>query len=146
MQVDFYHLTHTPVDRALPGIAVRVVDGGGRLLVISADEQQRARIDQALWTWRADSFLPHAQAGAGNDAIQPVLIGETVDPANGARFIALIDGAWRDEALAFDRAFHFFGDDSIAAARTAWKSLADRDGVERRYWKQDEQGGWTQAA
>lgn len=146
MQVDFYHLTRTPIDRALPGIAVKVVDGGGRLLVVSGDAGQRAQIDHALWTWQPDSFLPHAQAGQGDDSIQPVLIGEAIEPTNGARFVALIDGMWREEALVFDRAFHFFDADRIVEARSAWKSLTDRDGVERRYWKQDENGRWTQAA
>ncbi len=146
MQVDFYHLTVTPVERALPGIALKVVDGGGRLLVVSSHESQRRQIDTSLWTWQADSFLPHAQAGAGDDKVQPVLIGETIEPANGARFVALIDGVWRDAALAFDRAFHFFNEEQISEARTAWKALADREGIERRYWKQDENGRWTQAA
>lgn len=146
MQVDFYHLTTTPVERALPGIAVKVVETGGRLLVVSGEERQRRQIDASLWTWQADSFLPHAQAGAGDDSLQPVLIGEHVDPANGARFIALIDGVWRDEALTFDRAFHFFDADRIVDARAAWKALAGREGVERRYWKQDENGRWSQAA
>ena len=77
---------------------------------------------------------------------RPVLIGEAVAPANGARFVALIDGVWRDEALDFDRAFHFFDADRIAEARAAWKALADREGIERRYWKQDENGRWSQAA
>lgn len=146
MQVDFYHLTATPLERALPQIAAKVVETGQRLLIVSADAEQRRRIDQLLWTFRPDSFLPHAQAGAGDDSLQPVLIGEAVAPGNGARHVALIDGEWRDEALTFDRAFHFFGEDSIAAARIAWKTLADRDGVERRYWKQDETGRWAQAA
>lgn len=146
MQVDFYHLTVTPLERALPGIAVKVVESGQRLLIVSADEHQRQRIDGSLWTWQAESFLPHAQAGAGDDTVQPVLIAGEVAPANGARFIALIDGEWRNAALDFDRAFHFFGEDSIGAARAAWKGLADREGVERRYWKQDENGRWGQAA
>ena len=65
---------------------------------------------------------------------------------NGARFVALVDGVWRDEALAFDRAFHFFGDDLVEAARAAWRGLAGRDGVERRYWRQGDDGRWEQAA
>lgn len=146
MQVDFYHLTVTPLERALPGIAVKVVESGQRLLIVSADAHQRQRIDGSLWTWQVESFLPHAQAGAGDDSVQPVLIAGEVAPANGARFVALIDGEWRDAALEFDRAFHFFDGDKIVEARAAWKGLADREGVERRYWKQDENGRWGQAA
>ena len=146
MQVDFYHLTVRPLDRVLPRIAERVVASGERLLIVSADALQCEALDRALWTYSAESFLPHAQAGAGDDAAQPVLIAGDIIPANAARHIALADAQWRDEALAFDRAFHFFDQDRIAEARAAWKALADRDGVERRYWKQTESGGWEQAA
>lgn len=145
MQVDFYHLTERPLERVLPRIAERVVAGGGRLLIVAAGEAQRAALDRLLWTYATDSFLPHAQAGAGDDAAQPVLIAEQPHAANAARNIALADGAWRDEALGFDRAFHFFDDEQIVAARAAWRALADRPDVERRYWKQTEKG-WEQAA
>ena len=145
MQVDFYQLSATQLDRALPQIAEKVLAGGGRLLVVAQDAAQRAALDRALWTYAPESFLPHGQAGGDRDADQPVLIAATPDAANGARFVALADGVWRDEALGFDRALHFFDAGSVAAARLAWKTLADREGVERRYWKQDERGRWTQA-
>lgn len=146
MQVDFYHLTMAPLDRVLPSIAEKVLGGGGRLLIVAEDAALRTRIDQLLWTHSPASFLPHGQAGAGWDADQPALIAETVTPANNARNIALVDGLWRDEALNFDRAFHLFDEDSIGAARVAWRGLGDREGVERRYWRQDENGRWAQVA
>ena len=146
MQVDFYHLTATPLERALPQIATRVVEGGGRLLIVAGDEARLAALDRLLWTFASESFLPHACAGSGDDARQPVLLAREVEPANGARNVALVDGVWRDEALGFDRAFHFFDEDRIADARRAWKGLAEREGVERRYWKQNEAGRWSQAA
>ncbi|WEK42755.1 MAG: DNA polymerase III subunit chi [Candidatus Sphingomonas colombiensis] len=146
MQVDFYHLTTTPLDRALPQIAEKVVASGNRLLIVAASEPQRIALDRLLWSYTPDSFLPHAQAGAGDDAAQPVLIASEVDPANGARHVALVDGMWREEALAFERAFHFFDDESIEAARAAWRGLQAHDGVERRYWKQSDAGRWEQVA
>ena len=146
MQVGFYHLTATPLARALPRIAGRVVEGGGRLLIVSANDEQRIDIDRLLWTYAPDSFLPHARLGSDDDEAQPILIAPDVNAANRARFVALVDGDWRDDALDFDRAFHFFDDDRIRDARLAWKSLADRDGVDRRYWKQNDAGRWEQAA
>ena len=142
MQVDFYHLTGQPLDHVLPRIAERVLAGGGRLLVVAADAGERARIDRLLWTWQPQSFLPHGLSGNDGDAGQPVLIGAEPGAANGAGNIALADGLWRDDALAFDRAFHLFDEAAIAPARAAWKSLAGREGIERRYWKQDESGRW----
>lgn len=150
MQVDFYHLTRTPVERALPQIAEKVLASGVRLLVVSADAGQRAAIDQQLWAYAPASFLPHGEAGAAFDADQPVLIADAVPDdgaaANGAAHVALIDGQWRDAALHFARAFHFFDERAIAEARTAWKALGAHGEVERRYWKQDETGRWERAA
>lgn len=146
MQVDFYHLTATPIDRALPQIAAKVLSTGGRLLIVADSATQRQAIDRLLWSYSAESFLPHAEAGGEFDASQPILLSGTTVAANDARNIALVDGVWRDEALAFDRAFHFFDADRISDARTAWKALADRDGVTRNYWKQNDEGRWEKAA
>ena len=146
MQVDFYHLTATPLERALPQIAERMVAAGSRLLIVADDEDARAALDRLLWSYTPDSFLPHAQAGAADDAAQPVLIAGDAAAGNGARHVALADGVWRNEALDFDRAFHFFGEDQVEEARAAWRSLSGRRDVERRYWKQNEAGRWEQAA
>ena len=143
MQVDFYHLSTTPIERVLPQIAERVLAAGGRLLVVAGDEELLATLDAALWTYHPDAFLPHGR----DDAVdQPVLLACLPEPANGANNVALADGVWRDEALSFDRAFHLFDDNAIAAARTAWKALGSRDGIERHFWKQDDGGKWIKAA
>lgn len=146
MQVDFYHLTRMPLERALPQIAEKVVAAGARLLIVEATEERRAMLDRLLWSYAADSFLPHGVIGGEQDARHPILIAGDVNAANGARHIALVDGTWRDEALDFERAFHFFDEDHIRAARDAWKALAAREDVTRRYWKQNEAGRWEQAA
>ena len=146
MRVDFYHLVATPLERVLPSIAERVLAGGDRLLVVSGAAAQRDALDRLLWTYAADSFLPHGQTGTGDDERHPVLLADAMQAANGARHVALVDGRWREEALSFDRAFHFFDDEHIGAARAAWKELAALEGVERRYWKQNEAGRWEQAA
>jgi DNA polymerase-3 subunit chi len=146
VQVDFYHLTAAPLDRVLPTLAEKVLASGARLLIVAGEEAQRLHLDRLLWTYTPDSFLPHGVSGAEDDCSQPVLIAADSSPANGARNILIADGVWRDEALGFDRAFHLFDEDAIRPARAAWKALADRDGVERRYWKQGDTGRWEQAA
>jgi len=145
MQVDFYHLAATPIERVLPRIAERLVAGGERLAVVVDDDAFAARLDLALWSYAPDAFLPHGRVGARDDADQPVLIAaEPGVPANGARNVALADGIWRDEALEFDRAFYLFDDATIAGARAAWRALGEREDVVRRFWKQDEEGRWRE--
>lgn len=146
MQVDFYHLTQIPLERALPQIAEKVIATGARLVIVAGDDAQRAKLDQLLWSYAPESFLPHGMAGGEHDAHQPVLIAETAQALNGARHIALVDGIWRQEALAFERVFHFFDEEAIGAARAAWKGLADREQVTRNYWKQNDAGRWEKVA
>lgn len=146
MQVDFYHLTTTPLDRALPQIAEKVLASGARLLIVAESEVQRVALDKLLWSYAPESFLPHGLAGGGNDAEQPVLLTDSVEPVNGARHVALVDGVWRDAALGFERAFHFFDADRIVEARAAWKALGERGDVTRNYWKQSDSGRWEKAA
>ncbi|MDB5716837.1 MAG: polymerase chi subunit, HolC [Sphingomonas bacterium] len=144
MQVDFYHLAATPLERVLPRIAERLVGEGQRLLVVVGDDALAERLDISLWSYAPDGFLPHGRAGAAGEADQPVLIAPSVEAANGARNVALADGIWRDEALAFDRTFYLFGDATIDQARAAWRALGLREDVARRFWKQDEEGKWRE--
>jgi len=142
VQVDFYHLTRTPVERVLPRVAERVREESGRLLIVSEDEALAERLDAHLWNYRPESFLPHGRAGAPGEKDQPVLISASCEASNLARNIALGDGVWRDDALKFDRAFLLFGEDNIQDAREAWRSLGKIEGLDLRYWKQDEAGKW----
>ncbi|HEY0314523.1 MAG TPA: DNA polymerase III subunit chi [Allosphingosinicella sp.] len=140
MIVDFYHLTAAPLERVLPAIAEKVLASGGRLLVV-VDEGQLPRLDEQLWTFAKDSFLPH---GRVNPEAQPILLSADPVAANGATNIALADGTWRDEALTFARTFYFFDAGRLDGARAAWRNLKGNPDAEARYWKQDERGKWVQ--
>lgn len=141
MQVDFYQLTRDPAEKVLPFIAQRVLDDKGRLLIVSEDTAQLDAISSLLWNAKADSFLAHAKAGEGDDALQPILLSDTAEAANDARFVAIADGNWRPIEMDFDRVFYLFPPSHTDYARAAWRTLGD--GVQRRYWKQVG-GKWMQ--
>jgi len=143
MQVDFYQLTRDPVEQALPGIARRVLENGGRLLVVSEDTAQLERISRGLWDAGPDTYLAHDRAEAPMPEAQPILLAGQCEAANGARMIVLADGLWRDEALQFERVFYFFDDAAIDGARASWRTLSKAEGVTPRFWKQDG-GKWRQ--
>jgi DNA polymerase-3 subunit chi len=144
VQVDFYQLAGASVDQVLPRLAERVLAEGERLLIVADDASVLAHLDTLLWRYAAESFLPHGRAGDGDEAVQPVLLATEPVAANGARRLAIVDGRWRDEALAFDRSFYLFDEGALDRARTAWRALGVIDGVERRFWKRDEEGRWRE--
>ncbi len=142
MQVDFYQLGGSPPEQVIASIAEKILAQDGRLLIVASDEGSLARLDRQLWDQGATSFLPHGVAGGTDDARQPILLSTSPDAPNLARNLLIADGEWRDAALAYDRAFYLFDSASLEGARLAWKLLAGREGVERRYWAQ-EAGKWV---
>ena len=145
MQVDFYQLAGTPAEQVIATLAEKVLGADGRLLIVAEDEAQLARLDRMLWDQGASSFLPHGVAGGADDARQPILLSTSPDAPNQARNMLIADGTWREAALTFDRSFCLFDNDTLEGARLAWKLLAGREGVERRYWAR-EAGKWVKKA
>ena len=142
MQVDFYQLGGTPAEQVIANLAEKVLASDGRLLVVGADEAFLTRLDRMLWDQEPTGFLPHALAGGTDDARQPILLSTSPDAPNLARNMLIADGEWRDAALTYDRSFYLFDADTLDGARLAWKLLAGREGVDRRYWAQ-ENGKWV---
>ena len=142
MQVDFYQLAGTPIEAVVPQLAAKVLDTGERLLIVAEEKAVRALLDEALWGHDPASFLAH---GGQDDCpeLQPILLADSVEPKNGARFAMLADGIWRETALEAERVFYLFDAERLDDARAAWRSLSARDEVEPRYWKQDN-GRWRQ--
>ena len=145
MRVDFYQLAGATVESVIAALAGKLLSEDARLLVVAEDPAILARLDRQLWDQGPTSFIPHGIAGGADDARQPILLSTTPDPANAARNILIADGEWRDAALAFDRAFYLFDDNTLQEARLAWKLLAGREGVERHYWARED-GRWTEKA
>lgn len=145
MRVDFYQLSESPVEEALPALAAKMLEAGERALVVSADVEQLARISEGLWAAK-DQFLAHAPAGGPHDERQPILLSDSLEAPNGARFLALADGLWREGVEAFERVFLLFDGATIDDARATWRTLDGREGLERNYWRQVSRTKWEKAA
>ena len=145
MQVDFYQLAGPAPEGVIAGIAEKVLAGDGRLLVVAEDEAVLARLDRVLWDQGTSGFLPHGLAGGADDARQPILLSTSPDAPNQARNMLIADGTWREAALTYDRSFYLFDEATLEGARLAWKLLAGREGVERRYWAL-QNGKWVKKA
>jgi DNA polymerase-3 subunit chi len=145
VQVDFYQLAGTPAEQVIASIAGKVLESGGRLLIVAEDEGYLAKLDRILWDRAPTGFLPHGLAGGADDVRQPILLSTSPDAPNQARNMLIADGAWREAALTYDRSFYLFDNSTLEGARLAWKLLAGREGVERRYWAH-EGGKWVKKA
>ncbi len=73
-EVLFYHLTESKLEDALPPLLDKSVERGWRVAVQLKDAARRDLLDQHLWTFREDSFLPHGTDEGDLAANQPVLL------------------------------------------------------------------------
>ena len=144
----FYHLTRRPLEHTLRQLVGRALDAGLRVAVRGADEERLRELDDVLWAVPEESFLPHAMAGGGRDARQPVLL-TTSWAGNGATCLMAIHGAevTAEEVAAMSRSCVLFdGRDGAAVdhARGQWKRLTGA-GCAAQYWS-EEGGSWVMRA
>lgn len=142
MRVDFYQLTHDPVEAVIPRIAARLLGSNERLMVIAADNLLLDRISGPLWNAGAESFLANGKLGEGDEDRQPILLGGKIDRANGAGNLVFADGEWRDPPEGVARIFHFFTAEQADVARDLWRTLKDKV-EEQHYWAQED-GRWVE--
>lgn len=144
-EVLFYHLQDMALETVLPPLLEKSLERGWRAVVQSTSEERADALDAHLWTYRDDSFLPHATWRAGDATDQPIVL--TVEPGNpnNAKIRFLVDNAaLPEDSSSYERLVLVFnGDDgdALTAARSAWTECKSR-GFEVTYWQADERGRW----
>lgn len=144
--IQFYHLTATPLERALPKLLEKAYGAGMRALVVAESDERVEQLNQLLWTYDPASFLPHASAKEGNGKDQPILLSQEVSDENSARLLAITDGRMVENPASFERILDIFdgtNPQSTENARSRWKSYMEQ-GLPLTYYRQTETGGWAQ--
>jgi len=145
----FYHLTQRPLVETLSMLLEKSLANGWRVALRGTDREGLAALDQALWTFSEDSFLPHGLAGGPQDAHQPVLLTLEDSAPNKPDCVMAVHGAEvsASEVAAMQRVCVLFdGHDPVALdqARGQWKRLKT-EGASAQYWS-EESGRWEMKA
>jgi len=147
-RVGFYHLTRSPLDRALPRLLERARAAGHKVLVMAGSPERVAHLDALLWTFDPASWMPHGTAKDGDAAVQPIYLTDADENPSGADMVVLLDGVTSAHLDHFKRcALVFDGNDgpAVDGARAQWAMLREK-GFELTYHQQTEQGGWEEKA
>jgi DNA polymerase-3 subunit chi len=147
-EILFYHLTESKLEDALPPLLEKSLERGWKVAIQTVDEERRDFLDARLWTFRDDSFLPHATDTSSAPQSQPILL--TASDANGneANVRFLVDGAEPPAVEGYERiVFMFDGYDAyqLEMARNHWKRLKT-EGHALTYWQQSPEGRWQKKA
>jgi DNA polymerase-3 subunit chi len=143
----FYHLERRALEEVLPGLVEKSLERGWRAVIRTDSAERSDALDNLLWTYDDQSFLPHAQSGDGDPARQKVLITVEEENPNGAQILFCVGGAgvsdWSAAPLSdLTRIVLLFdGRDgaALSGARDAWKA-ALASGHDVTYWKESPSG------
>lgn len=145
----FYQLVRSSPADLLALNLPRAAAQGWPVMIRGTDPGGLDRLDAQLWlVGGAEGFLAHGLEGGPEDPSQPVLLGR--GPAvNGAKVLALIDGAGAEDAeiAVMERVWVLFdGNDEarLQAARVQWKEVTGA-GHAAQYWS-EESGRWEKKA
>lgn len=126
-------------------------------MVQLGDAERIAPLDEHLWTFADNQFLPHASTKSAdgerdpNPQNHPVWLTDGDENPNKAVVRFFVEGAFprTDTPLdGYTRIILMFdgnSEDAVKAARQSWKAMRD-GGHSLSYWKQSDTGAWQKAA
>lgn len=143
--IRFYHMEQSTLDQALPAITAKAYQSGKHILIKTNDKKEAQRLNDLLWSFRADMFIPHGAEGDKDADQQPIWITSGDDNPNGASILILTHGMTSENIADFDMACEMLDgrvESQIKEARARWKTYKT-DNHDLTYWQQDDNGKWN---
>jgi len=151
-EVLFYHLTRRSLEEALPRLLEISLARNWRVAVQTGDASRLKPLDDHLWSYDPEKFLPHGTKAEGEPEMQPIYLTAEGDNPNeaDARFFlheAAVEPVLADPGAApkLRAILMFSGADpaQLLDARAQWKALRET-GHELVYYQEDENGKWVE--
>nr|CRH06616.1 putative DNA polymerase III, chi subunit [Candidatus Magnetococcus massalia] len=144
LKVRFYQLATDTRERALLKIVHKVYGLKMRCCLVAESAEQAKWVDDHLWRYPPDSFLPHGMAHEEMATEQPILISDQPQDSNGATVVVMLGSQPLEKLEQFDMLVDFVpsDDESRRGSRLRYKHYLDA-GCTMEYWIQDAKGGWA---
>ena len=145
-EIRFYHLQHRSESDVLPALLTKALERGHRIVIKMPDETAVQRMDDRLWCFHPNSFLPHGTQKDGHPATQPVWLTAQDENPNAADVLILCGGAQSENQGDFALCCELFDghdQDTVNHARARWKSCTEQ-GFKVTYWQQNQNGAWEE--
>ncbi len=140
--IRFYHTADRSVLSILPELLQKALTKGQQIIVRTSDAGQAQIIDDELWAFTPDSFLPHSQKDGS-----PVTVTFAAD--KNAPILFATPDVMGDVGADIELCCILFDgreDAQVTKARTLWKSYKDDNVHSLTYWQQDMSGKWEKKA
>jgi len=116
--------------------------------LVKLPQDKLSEMDDHLWTFRDDSFLPHGRDTEPMGDWQPILLSSDLESAKGFDAVFLLGGMDVREAEEASRVMVMINGRSeadVTSERRRWKKLKET-GASLSYYQQNSQGRWEKKA
>ncbi len=126
-RVDFYQLNpeRHRYDQVVCRLCQKAYDSNQFTLLLTQNPQQSQYLDQKLWTFRDDSFLPH-DTDAGASPFPPILIQDNPDPQGDRQLLINLSASVPSYFAQFERVIELVTDDNRQQARSSYSFYKER--------------------
>ena len=128
-EILFVEVTASRMEMRACEIAERIYAQGGRVQIVAVDQEQVARLDDLLWTFKPGSFVPHGLwKGVGSESPQPVFITTLKERISGIESLLMMDYCQVEMVGKFSQVIHMVVVDNrerLEASRRYWTLLKD---------------------
>lgn len=145
-EVYFYHCAKFPIEKTISKLVEKIYGLKQNILIYCQDKNLVQIIDDLLWSYSTKTFLAHATSSDPMPEKQPIYITEKGENPNNSTVLVSIGEAIPEFYSNFEKYITIFGnsDEDLAAARTRFKELKNQ-GLNIKYFKQNDQGAWEQS-
>lgn len=145
-EIRFYHLERQSVEQALPALVSKAYENGHRIVIKVANDSQREQLNEMLWTYHPNAFLPHGSPKDGNAEHQSIWLTTEDENPNRADVLILVDASESGQQEQFKLCCEVFNgrdENILSTARERWKAYKDAGDHDLTYWQQGDKG-WEQ--
>ena len=137
-KVFFYNSSERDVVADIARLTEKLFMKNNSVVIFCADQETVEVVDDFLWAYKEDGFIPHSSKKNRGNSVYPVLITTAMDELYKHNVLLALNGVLIKERYwpNFSKIYYFFDDEDNNEkenARFMWKSFSSLD-VECKYW------------
>tara|TARA_B100001741_G_scaffold301024_1_gene288856 strand:- start:137 stop:601 length:465 start_codon:yes stop_codon:yes gene_type:complete len=140
----FYQLQVSKTYEVLPKLLEKTLEKRKRALVLGQSDEEVIRLSELLWSYKADSWLPHGSIEEPFSEKHPVLLSKNVCTVNDATFLFVLNGVLPNSIEAFERCSVLCDEHAIESISSLRKKYSKntKNKYHVTFWQEDRNGRW----
>ena len=126
-RIDFYQLNpeRHRYDQVVCQLCQKAYDSKQLTLLLTESPQQTQQLDQRLWTFRDDSFVPH-DSDEGDNPLTPILVHDKPNPRGDRQLLINLSAGVPLYFAQFERVIELVTDENRQQARAHYSYYKER--------------------